>query len=96
MRMKDREQERRGRKGGGERKWEKKRGTCGNERAGDRCGPSKEINFSASWGASCAVFLMTKMRGKGKKGQDDHGLYIHTSPRFHICAVWAVRLARGH
>lgn len=66
---------------------------CGNERVGDRCGLSKEINFSTSRRALCAGLLMTKMRGNGKKGQDDQGLYIHTSLRSHICPVRAGRSA---
>lgn len=43
LNMKDREQEGRERKGGEERKREKKRGKCRNEGVGGgQCGPSKE------------------------------------------------------
>lgn len=54
------------------------------ERGGNKCGPSRKINFSTSWGASCAVILMTKMRGEGKKGKNDRRLYIHTSTFTHL------------
>lgn len=55
-------------------------------RMGDQCGVFKEINFSTSWGASCAVLLM--MRGKGRVDRMAED-FIFT----HSCTVRAMWLA---
>lgn len=43
-------------------------------RVEDQCGVFKEINFSTSWGAVCAVLLM--MRGKGRRDRMTKDLYL--------------------
>ena len=71
---------------GGEEVGEERERKCSQERGGGGISVvrPKEINFSTSWGASCAVILMTEMRGEGMEGKDDHRLYIHTSAFTHL------------
>lgn len=65
------------RKGGVERKWEKKRIQCRNERVGDQCGLSKENEIVPLLGELRVLFSWwQRWEEKGRKWKDDQGHFL--------------------